>query len=75
MTMTYTLILDDNHYCVYRVVTDNIEGTVTVNKETHRADSQGQFSLMFSKEFIEKLAVGTLNFKTDPPKLFVYGVG
>ncbi|USJ85015.1 hypothetical protein [Lactiplantibacillus pentosus] len=75
MMMIYTLILDDDDYRAYQVVSDNVEGTVTVDKQTHMADSHGQFSSMFSKEFIEKLAIGTLKFKTNPPKRFVYGVG
>lgn len=75
MMMVYTLILDNNEHRVYRVVSDHDEGTVTVDKQTHEADSLGRFSSMFSKDFIEKLAIGTLKFKTNPPKEFTYGVG
>ncbi|QCX25184.1 hypothetical protein [Companilactobacillus futsaii] len=75
MMMIYTLVSENNKHRVYKVVSDNDEGTIIVNKQTHEASSQGAFSSMFSKEFIEKLAVGTLKFKTNPPKEFTYGVG
>ncbi|MFD1670942.1 hypothetical protein ACFQ5M_02390 [Agrilactobacillus yilanensis] len=75
MMMVYTLILENAEYRAYQVASDNSEGTVVVNKQTQAAELRGQFSSMFSKDFIEKLAVGTLKFKTNPPKEFTYGVG
>ncbi|WP_137625968.1 hypothetical protein [Lactiplantibacillus pingfangensis] len=75
MIMVYTLILDNDELRVYQVASDCDEGTITVDKQTHKANSRGQFSSMFSKNFIENLVIGTLKFKENPPKEFTYGVG
>ena len=75
MMMVYTLILESRNQRIYKVVSDSDEGKIIINKQTQGAEMKGTFSSMFSKEFIERLAVGTLKFEVNPPKEFTYGVG
>lgn len=75
--IVYDLVFDNEKERQYKV--ENADGDevayVTLDKVTGRVTSTGKFSIMFGREFTESLVLGTLKFKADPPKHFVYGVG
>ena len=75
MMMVYDLVFDNDKERQYKVKNDTGVGYLTVDKADGSVAMKGQFSSMFDPEFIKELASGTLKFKVNPPKHFVYGVG
>ncbi|WP_035173772.1 hypothetical protein [Lactobacillus equicursoris] len=74
--MTYQLVYDNEKERQYKVEGDcNALAYVTIDKVAGTVSSVGTYNIMFGKDFTEKLALGTLKFKNNPPKEFTYGVG